>query len=61
VEAAGYILRAIATKHVYDKTFFVPQYVLIVLAPVIMAAACYIVFVSFHLTKPEMAKDIGQS
>lgn len=58
MEAAGYIIRVIATKHVYDKTYYVPQYVLIVLAPVIMAAACYIVFgrILFHIVPKEDRK-----
>jgi len=45
VEAAGYIVRSISTQHIYNKNLYVTQFSLIVLAPVLMAAACYIVFV----------------
>jgi hypothetical protein len=47
VEAAGYIVRSISTQHIYNKDLYVTQFSLIVLAPVLMAAACYIVFVCY--------------
>jgi hypothetical protein len=54
VEAAGYIVRCISTQNVYNKDLYIIQFTLVVLAPVLMAAACYIVFVSsatwYHLT-----------
>jgi len=44
MESAGYIARCISTKNVHSKNVFVTSYSLIVLAPVLMAAACYVVF-----------------
>jgi hypothetical protein len=45
VEAAGYITRVISAKNVDNKDPYIIQFTLVVLAPVLMAAACYIVFV----------------
>ena len=45
MEAAGYITRCISAKNVDNKDLYIIQYTLVVLAPVLMAAACYIVFV----------------
>lgn len=45
MEAGGYIGRIISISNPYEKTVYIVQYSLIVLAPVLMAAACYIVFV----------------
>jgi hypothetical protein len=47
VEAAGYIARVISAKNVDNKDLYIIQFTLVVLAPVLMAAACYIVFVCF--------------
>jgi hypothetical protein len=44
VEAAGYIVRCLSTQNVSNKTLYVAQFCLIVLAPVLMAAACYVIF-----------------
>jgi hypothetical protein len=46
MEAGGYIARIISVNDVYSKNVYIVQFSLIVLAPVLMAAACYIVFVS---------------
>jgi len=55
MEAAGYIVRSISTKHIYNKNLYVTQFSLIILAPVLMAAACYIVFgrIVFHVVPRE--------
>ena len=45
VEASGFICRTISVKHVTEKPIYTAGFTLIVLAPVLMAAACYIVFV----------------
>lgn len=44
VEAVGYIGRCISTQHVTDKPVYILQFSLIVLAPVLMAACCYVIF-----------------
>ncbi|KAE8441144.1 hypothetical protein EG329_005827 [Mollisiaceae sp. DMI_Dod_QoI] len=51
MESAGYILRCISTQNVHEKNIYVASFSLIVLAPVLMAAACYIVFgrIVFHV------------
>lgn len=36
MESAGYIIKIISTKNVDDKSLYVAQYALIVLAPVLM-------------------------
>jgi hypothetical protein len=46
MEAGGYIARAASTKDVTNGNLYVVQFLLVFLAPVFMAAACYIVFVS---------------
>ena len=48
VEAGGYIIRCISTQNTTDKDIYVVQFSLIVLAPVLMAAACYVIFVRPH-------------
>lgn len=55
MESAGYIVRCISTQNVATKTFYVVQFCLIVLAPVLMAAACYVVFgrIVFHVVPKE--------
>ncbi|KUJ20461.1 RTA1 like protein [Mollisia scopiformis] len=55
MESAGYILRTISTQHIYDQNLYVASFSLIVLAPVLMAAACYIVFgrIVFHVVPKE--------
>ncbi|KAF7913603.1 uncharacterized protein EAF01_000009 [Botrytis porri] len=45
MEAAGYIIRAISSKHDTENPIYVAQTALIVLSPVLMAAACYTIFV----------------
>lgn len=51
MEVGGYIARCISVKNPDSSSVFITQTALIVLAPVLMAAACYIVFVtdSFNL------------
>lgn len=44
VEAIGYIARCISTQNVTQKPVYVLQFSLIILAPVLMAACCYILF-----------------
>lgn len=44
VEAVGYIGRCISTQNVTDKPVYVLQFALIILAPVLMAACCYVLF-----------------
>ncbi|PMD23042.1 RTA1 like protein [Hyaloscypha hepaticicola] len=55
MEAAGYITRCISAKNVDNKDLYIIQYTLVVLAPVLMAAACYIVFgrIVFHVVPKE--------
>ena len=45
MEAGGYIVRCISTQHVNTKVIYAVQYCLVVLAPVFMAAVCYVLFV----------------
>jgi hypothetical protein len=54
MEAGGYIARVLSINDVYDKDIYVVQYALIILAPVLMAAACYIIFVG---TPPPRVPD----
>jgi hypothetical protein len=51
MESVGYICRIISTKNVHSKNIFVTSYSLIVLAPVLMAGACYVIFgrIVFHV------------
>ncbi|KAJ5604514.1 RTA1 like protein-domain-containing protein [Penicillium lagena] len=44
MEAVGYISRCISVENVTQKQVYVVQFALIVLAPVLIAACCYIVF-----------------
>ncbi|KAK9365304.1 RTA1 like protein-domain-containing protein [Lipomyces kononenkoae] len=44
MESLGYIVRTVSTKNPDKKGLFVAQFCLIVLAPVLMAAACYVIF-----------------
>ncbi|CZR61014.1 related to RTM1 protein [Phialocephala subalpina] len=55
MESAGYILRSLSTQNQTDKNLYVSSYSLIVLAPVLMAAACYVVFgrIVFHVVPKE--------
>jgi len=45
VESGGYIVRALSVRHVANKDLYITQFALVVLAPVLMAAACYVIFV----------------
>ncbi|KAH8808495.1 RTA1 like protein-domain-containing protein [Xylogone sp. PMI_703] len=51
MEAFGYIARSISAKHVDQKNIYVAQFALIVLSPVMMAAANYVIFgrIVFHV------------
>jgi hypothetical protein len=55
VEAIGFISRSISAQHVSERTPYVLQFSLIILAPVLMAACCYILFgrILFHVVPPE--------
>lgn len=44
VEAAGYISRCFSVKDVTQRSIYASQFSLLILAPVLMAACCYIVF-----------------
>lgn len=44
VEAVGYIARCFSTQDVTKKPIYVLQFALIILAPVLMAACCYVIF-----------------
>ncbi|KAJ5150161.1 RTA1 like protein-domain-containing protein [Penicillium atrosanguineum] len=44
MEAVGYIARCVSTQNVTDKSIYALQFSLIILAPVLMAACCYIIF-----------------
>ena len=44
MEAIGYIARCISVKNVTQKQVYVLQFALIVLAPVLIAACCYVLF-----------------
>lgn len=61
VELLGYIARIVSIKNVDQQGIYVAQFALIVLAPILMAAAYYVIFVStgfrlspeaYALTKP---------
>ena len=43
-------MRSISTQNVTNKPLYIAQFTLIVLAPVLMAAACYVVFVCFRFS-----------
>ena len=49
VELLGYIARVVSTKNVDQKGIYVAQFALVVLAPILMAAAYYVIFVSAGL------------
>ncbi|KAH8663098.1 RTA-like protein [Tricladium varicosporioides] len=51
MEGVGYIIRCFSIKSNTDKSLYVAQYSLVVLAPVLMAGACYVVFgrIVFHV------------
>ncbi|KAF4263868.1 hypothetical protein KXW98_002499 [Aspergillus fumigatus] len=55
MEAIGFISRSISAQHVSERTPYVLQFSLIILAPVLMAACCYILFgrILFHVVPPE--------
>ncbi|KAG0649848.1 rta1 [Hyphodiscus hymeniophilus] len=55
MEAGGYIVRCLSTQNIRDKNIYVVQYCLIVLAPVFMAAVCYVLFgrIVFHVVPRE--------
>lgn len=44
MEVVGYIARCISTQNVDEKSVYVLQFALIILAPVLMAACCYVLF-----------------
>ena len=44
MEAVGYISRCVSVQHVTDRSIYALQLCLIILAPVLMAACCYILF-----------------
>jgi hypothetical protein len=44
VEAAGWISRCLSVEKVTDKSTYSVQFGLVILAPVLMAACCYIIF-----------------
>ena len=48
VEAGGHVVRCISTQNIADKDIYVVQFSLVVLAPVLIAAACYVIFVRPH-------------
>jgi hypothetical protein len=48
----GYIVRSISTQNVTNKSLYIAQFSLIVLSPVLMAAACYVIFVRFRSSSP---------
>jgi len=53
MEAVGYIACCLSIKNVTDKDFFVVQFALVVLAPVLMAASLYVVFVIISFLYPQ--------
>jgi hypothetical protein len=44
VEAVGYIARCVSVQNVTDRSTYALQLCLVILAPVLMAACCYILF-----------------
>lgn len=44
MEAVGYIARCVSSQNVSERPIYVLQFSLIILAPVLMAACCYILF-----------------
>ncbi|TVY41356.1 Protoporphyrin uptake protein, partial [Lachnellula occidentalis] len=55
MESIGYIVRCLSTQKPDDKVLYVLSFALIILAPVLMAAACYIVFgrIVYHVVPSE--------
>lgn len=55
MEVTGYIFRAISSQNLDNQILYIVQFVLVVLAPVIMAGACYVVFgrIVFHVVPKE--------
>ncbi|TVY84656.1 Protoporphyrin uptake protein [Lachnellula suecica] len=55
MEAAGYIARCLSTQKLDNQTLYVLQFSLIILAPVLMAGACYVVFgrIVYHVVPTE--------
>ncbi|TVY20544.1 Protein RTA1 [Lachnellula arida] len=55
MESIGYIVRCLSTQKPDNKVLYVLSFALIVLAPVLMAAACYIVFgrIVYHVVPTE--------
>ncbi|KAK9311788.1 RTA1 like protein-domain-containing protein [Lipomyces starkeyi] len=51
MESLGYICRSISTRHTDKRGVFIAQFSLIILAPVLIAAACYVIFgrIVFHI------------
>ncbi|KAK9357768.1 RTA1 like protein-domain-containing protein [Lipomyces starkeyi] len=51
MESLGYISRSISTRHTDKRGVFIAQFSLIILAPVLIAAACYVIFgrIVFHI------------
>ncbi|KAF7949838.1 uncharacterized protein EAE97_003347 [Botrytis byssoidea] len=58
---AGYIIRAIFSKHGTEKSIYVAQTALIVLSPVLMAATCYIIFESRDYFQAELTQKLAMS
>ncbi|KAF4637771.1 hypothetical protein G7Y89_g290 [Cudoniella acicularis] len=46
MEPAGYISRCLSIKSPTNKSLYIVQFALVVLAPVLMAGACYVVFLT---------------
>ncbi|KAB8229627.1 hypothetical protein ETB97_012075 [Aspergillus alliaceus] len=55
MEATGYISRSYSAYHEYDEGSFDAQYLLVFLAPTVMAAACYMSMsrIIMHACRPE--------
>ncbi|KAK9375621.1 RTA1 like protein-domain-containing protein [Lipomyces chichibuensis] len=51
MESLGYIFRSISTRHTDNRGVFIAQFSLIILAPVLIAASCYVIFgrIVFHV------------
>lgn len=44
MEAIGFIFRALSASDVTNRNEFIIQYCMVILAPAILAAGCYMVF-----------------
>ena len=55
MEVAGYAARIVSAKNPTEKTPYVIQYLLVILAPVLMAGVIYVVFsrIVFWVVPPE--------